>query len=257
MAMMASMLITACTVPKANISDVGQWKIPMSLPKEFKHAPSTTPKTGGYSYVVRGQRYYVKSVAVGYRETGIASWYGGKFHGRLTANQETYDMYRLTAAHKSLPLPSYIRVLNHNNGKSVIVRVNDRGPFIDGRIVDLSFAAAEKIGMAEAGLAPVTIEVIDPPVSEPTPKIFNALSNQYIGYIQVGSYKEIANASRVVHLLKQQNLVPRLGPASYRSGGTDIHYVRLGPFNTRQELDAAGELLNRNGFTDYQTFHKF
>ena len=256
MTAMALMLISGCTVPKATISDVGQWKIPMSLPKEFKYVPSTTPKTGGYSYVVRGKRYHVKPVAVGYRETGLASWYGKKFHGRLTANQETYNMYKLTAAHKSLPLPSYIKVWNHNNGKSVIVRVNDRGPFVEGRIVDLSYAAAKKIDMAEAGLAAVTIEVINPPVSKPITKVSNTPSNQRLGYIQVGSYKEIANASRVVRLLKQQNLVPHLGRTSYR-GDTDIHYVRLGPFSNPKALDAAGELLNRNGFTDYRAFYRF
>ncbi len=255
----ALMLVSGCTVPKANISDVGQWKVPMSLPKKFKYVPDTTPKTGGYSgysYVVKGKRYHVKPVSVGYREIGLASWYGKKFHGRLTANQETYDMYQLTAAHKNLPLPSYIKVWNHNNGKSVIVRVNDRGPFVEGRIVDLSYAAAKEIGMTEAGLAPVTIEVINPMVPEPVTKVSNLPHKHRLGYIQVGAYKEIANASRVVRLLKQQNLVPHLGQTSYRGEG-DIHYVRLGPFNTLKELDAAGELLSRNGFTDYQTFYRF
>ncbi len=255
----ALMLISGCTVPAANISDVGQWKTPMSLPKKFKkfkYVPDTTPKTGEYSYVVKGRRYYVKPVAVGYRETGLASWYGKKFHGRLTANQEIYDMYQMTAAHKSLPLPSYIKVLNHNNGKSVTVRVNDRGPFVEGRIVDLSYAAAKKIDMTEVGLAPVTIEVIDAPVSKPETQVSNLDNKRRRSYIQVGAYKEIENASRVMHLLKEQNLVPSLGRTSYR-GTTDIHYVRLGPFNTRQELDAVGKLLVRSGFMDYQVFHKF
>ncbi len=252
----ALMLVSGCTVPKANISDVGQWKTPMSLPKKFKYVPDTMPKTGGYSYVVRGKRYYVKPVAVGYRETGLASWYGKKFHGRLTANQETYDMYQLTAAHKNLPLPSYIKVWNHNNGKSVIVRVNDRGPFVEGRIVDLSYAAAKKIDMTEVGLAPVTIEVINIPASRQLSEVYNSSNEHRFGYIQVGSYKEIANASRVVRLLEQQNLVPSIGRTNYR-GEIDIHYVRLGPFNTSKELDAAGELLKRNGFKDYQTFYRF
>ena len=252
----ALMLISGCTVPKANISDVGQWKVPMSLPKKFNYVPDTIPKTGGYSYVVRGKRYYVKPVAVGYRETGLASWYGKKFHGRLTANQEIYDMYQLTAAHKSLPLPSYIKVLNHNNGKSVIVRVNDRGPFVEGRIVDLSYAAAKKINMTEAGLAPVTIEVINPIVPKPANKVSNSPHEQRPGYIQVGAYKEIANASRVVGLLKQQNLAPSLGKKRYL-GANDIHYVRLGPFNTQQELDTVGKLLVRSGFKDYQVLYKF
>ena len=256
MTAMALMLVSGCTVPKANISDVSQWKVPMSLPKKFNYIPDTTPKTGGYSYVVGGKRYHVKPVAVGYRETGLASWYGKKFHGRLTANQETYNMYQLTAAHKSLPLPSYIKVWNHNNGKSVIVRVNDRGPFVEGRIVDLSYAAAKKIDMTKAGLAPVTIEVINPPVSKPATKVSNAPSKHRLGYIQVGAYKEIANASRVVRLLEQQDLVPRVERTSYRSA-TNIHQVRLGPFNTSQELDAVGRQLVRSGFKDYQVFYRF
>ena len=253
------MLVAGCTTSNANIGDVGQWKVPISLPKEFKRVPDTTPKTGGYSYVVKGKRYRVKPVAIGYRETGLASWYGGKFHGRLTANQETYDMYKLTAAHKSLPLPSYIKVFNHNNGKSVIVRVNDRGPFVDGRIVDLSYAAAKEIDMAEAGLAPVTIEVIETPdrlASKHLLKVSNSSNNRRPGYIQVGAYKEIANASRVVRLLQRQNLAPRLERTSYRSA-TEMHHVRLGPFNTQQELDAVGRQLTRSGFKDYQVFYRF
>ena len=149
-----------------NVADVSRWKIPTSVSKE---SPKITPANASdkasdknmYSYIVHGKRYWVKDAEVGSRQSGIASWYGKKFHGRQTANQEIYDMYKLTAAHKSLPLPSYIKVFNHNNNKSVIVRVNDRGPFVEGRIVDLSYAAAKRIAMDKSGLAPVTIEVID------------------------------------------------------------------------------------------------
>ena len=251
-----SMFIAGCTVSTTNIGDVSRWEIPMSSPKEFKQAPNTMPKISGHSYVVKGKRYHIKPVAIGYRETGLASWYGRKFHGRLTANQETYNMYKLTAAHKSLPLPAYIKVFNHNNGKSVTVRVNDRGPFVKGRIVDLSYAAAKEIDMVEAGLAPVTIEVINPTISNPMTSASNSPNKQYRGYIQVGAYKEIANASKVVRLLKQRNLVPRLERMSYRSA-TDLHRVRLGPFNTRQELDAVGRQLARSGFKDYRVFYRF
>ena len=251
-----SMFIAGCTVPTTNIGNVGRWEIPMSSPKEFNGAPDTMPKISGHSYVVKGKRYHVQPVAIGHRETGLASWYGRKFHGRLTANQETYDMYQLTAAHKSLPLPAYIKVFNHNNGKSVTVRVNDRGPFVEGRIIDLSYAAAKEIDMVEAGLAPVTIEVINPKIPNPTAKVSNSPNKHYRGYIQVGAYKEIANASRVVGLLKRQNLIPRLEQTSYRSA-TNLHHVRLGPFDTRQELDAVGRQLARSGFKDYRVFYRF
>lgn len=123
------------------------------------------PHTGAYKaspYSVMGKTYYPISDARRYRASGTASWYGTKFHGQPTANGEAYDLYGMTAAHKTLPLPSYVRVTNLDNGKSVIVRVNDRGPFYSDRIIDLSFAAAKKLGYAESGTARVQVEGIDP-----------------------------------------------------------------------------------------------
>ncbi|HLV15950.1 MAG TPA: septal ring lytic transglycosylase RlpA family protein [Pseudomonas sp.] len=113
-------------------------------------------------YTVMGKSYYPISDARNYRETGIASWYGTKFHNQLTANGERYDLYGMTAAHKTLPLPSYVQVTNLDNGRKVILRVNDRGPFYSDRIIDLSFAAAKKLGFAESGTARVHVEGIDP-----------------------------------------------------------------------------------------------
>ncbi len=109
-----------------------------------------------------GQTYYPINDARRYRASGTASWYGTKFHGQATANGEAYDLYGMTAAHKTLPLPSYVRVSNLDNGQSVILRVNDRGPFYSDRIIDLSFAAAKKLGYAESGTARVKVEGIDP-----------------------------------------------------------------------------------------------
>ena len=103
------------------------------------------------SYVVRGKRYHTLESSRGYEETGIASWYGRKFHGRRTSSGETYDMYKMTAAHKTLPLPTYVEVTRVDNGSSVVVRVNDRGPFVGDRIIDLSYAAAERLGVRNAG----------------------------------------------------------------------------------------------------------
>ena len=113
-------------------------------------------------YVVFGKQYFPIQDARRYQAVGPASWYGTKFHGQATANGETYDLYGMTAAHKTLPLPSYVRVTNLENGKSVILRVNDRGPFYSDRIIDLSFAAAKKLGYAEKGTARVKVEGIDP-----------------------------------------------------------------------------------------------
>ena len=131
---------------------------------EFK-SRSGNPET----YVIEGVTYRVMDTSDGYREEGIASWYGGYFHGRRTSSGDVYDMYLMTAAHKSLPLPTYVRVTNLANGRSVVLRVNDRGPFVEDRIIDLSFAVATKLGMAEQGTAEVEVVALDPPARERTP----------------------------------------------------------------------------------------
>lgn len=123
------------------------------------------PHTGNYKaapYTVLGSRYFPIQDARNYKVTGTASWYGTKFHGKNTANGETFDLYGMTAAHKTLPLPSYVKVTNLENGRSVTLRVNDRGPFYSDRVIDLSFAAAKKLGYAEKGVARVSVEGIDP-----------------------------------------------------------------------------------------------
>ena len=140
-------------------------EIPDAIPQaEFK-SRSGNPET----YVIEGVTYRVMDTSDGYREEGIASWYGGYFHGRRTSSGDVYDMYLMTAAHTSLPLPTYVRVTNLDNGRSVVLRVNDRGPFVDDRIIDLSFAAATKLGMAEQGTAEVEVVALDPPARERTP----------------------------------------------------------------------------------------
>lgn len=112
-------------------------------------------------YTVLGKTYRVRASASGYRERGRASWYGSKFHGRLTSSGEPFDMYKVSAAHKTLPLPSWVEVTNLDNGRKLVVRVNDRGPFKDGRIIDLSYAAAVKLDVLESGTAPVEVRAID------------------------------------------------------------------------------------------------
>jgi len=136
--------------------DVDVSRIPDAVPMPHNGPVKASP------YTVFGKPYYPISDARNYRATGTASWYGTKFHGQATANGETYDLYGMTAAHKTLPLPSYVKVTNLDNGTSVILRVNDRGPFYSDRIIDLSFAAAKKLGYAESGTARVKVEGIDP-----------------------------------------------------------------------------------------------
>src|SRR5690554_2300255 len=135
--------------------------------KDVSSIPDATPMphygpVKASPYVVLGKKYYPIQNSYNYRATGTASWYGTKFHGRDTANGETFDLYGMTAAHKTLPLPSYVKVTNLENGRSVTLRVNDRGPFYSDRIIDLSFAAAKKLGYADKGVARVKVEGIDP-----------------------------------------------------------------------------------------------
>jgi rare lipoprotein A len=137
------------------------WDVDVSKIQDAIPMPHTGPVKAS-PYVVLGKQYYPINDARRYVATGPASWYGTKFHGQATANGEAYDLYGMTAAHKTLPLPSYVRVTNLENGKSVILRVNDRGPFYSDRIIDLSFAAAKKLGYAEKGTAQVRVEGIDP-----------------------------------------------------------------------------------------------
>ncbi|WP_347505863.1 septal ring lytic transglycosylase RlpA family protein [Pseudomonas anguilliseptica] len=136
--------------------DVDVSRIPDAVPMPHYGSVKASP------YTVFGKQYYPISDARRYQAVGPASWYGTKFHGQATANGETYDLYGMTAAHKTLPLPSYVRVTNLENGKSAILRVNDRGPFYSDRIIDLSFAAAKKLGYVESGTARVKVEGIDP-----------------------------------------------------------------------------------------------
>ncbi len=214
---------------------------------DWENIPDATPKWepraryGNHSpYEVFGKTYYVMKSAAGYRETGIGSWYGKKFTGRPTSSQEPYDPYAMTAAHKSLPIPSYVRVTNLENNKQIVVRVNDRGPFHDGRIIDLSYAAAHKIGYANKGTARVRVEAI--PVSkggsaqpqqtqqaQPQPP---AAPQNY--YIQVGAYKDLGTAKSLQQRLIQVTNAPVGIHSSPERGTSGVHRVRVGPFTSEQ-----------------------
>lgn len=139
-------------------------------PKCVDHIPDAQPKSeplsrygNPASYEVFGKKYHVlPKTKHGHTQTGMASWYGSKFHGKRTSSGEPYDLYGMTAAHKHLPLPTYVKVKNLKNDREIVVKVNDRGPFVDDRIIDLSYAAAKKLGIFEFGTAPVSVTVIDP-----------------------------------------------------------------------------------------------
>lgn len=162
--LVAGTLLGGCSSSPPTISD----SAPAS-PVDVSNIPDAVPrvepitKAGNKTpYTVLGKTYRVMANPAGFQEEGIASWYGQKFHGRYTSNGEIYDMYGMTAAHKTLPIPCYVRVTNKANGRSAIVRVNDRGPFHDGRVIDLTYSGAVKLGFLQTGTAPVKIELIDP-----------------------------------------------------------------------------------------------
>jgi len=138
-------------------TDNAATKIPGAVPKN-----EPLSKSGNKNYVIKGKHYYVLNSAKGYHKTGEASWYGAQFHGRLTSNNESFNLNGMTAASPELPLPTYIKVKNLQNSKEVIVKVNDRGPFVGNRILDLSYAAAKKLGFTGRGTTKVDITAIDP-----------------------------------------------------------------------------------------------
>ena len=141
---------------------------PPRFPRNVEHIPDAVPKVekvsrrGNKPYEVFGKKYHPLASSKNYKESGLASWYGTKFHGNATSSGEPYDLYGMTAAHRTLPLPTYARITNTRNGKSVVVKINDRGPFHSNRLIDLSYAAARKLGIYGHGTGHVTVEAIDP-----------------------------------------------------------------------------------------------
>ena len=201
----------------------------------------------GY-YEVRGKRYKVMPSSRDYSETGIASWYGTKFHGRLTSNREIYNIYAMTAAHKSLPLPTYVKVTNIKNKKTVIVRVNDRGPFVDDRIIDLSYAAALKLDMVNSGTVNVLVEAIDDDLSSAT-----NIDIKNESYIQVGAFSERGNAYDYLNILKENKFRKARVKMKYSwLKPLSISYlVQIGPINTKKDYDKIINNLKKIGV--YQT----
>lgn len=227
-------------------------------------------------YEVFGKSYRVMSSSEGYRERGVASWYGKKFHGRLTSSREPYDMYAMTAAHKSLPLPTYVRVRNLRNDKSVVVRVNDRGPFVHNRIIDLSYAAAMKLDMVEDGTSLVEVTAISfeqtagdrptratsaaPPADEPVdagppatatpaPPAADPEPAEHQVFVQVGAFGSRENAERRHAALRRRGL----GNAFiYTDTAVEptLYRVRIGPIVDGLQYDLIVEELEILGIDD-------
>ncbi len=216
--------------------------------------PATTPSSQGNpsSYVVFGKRYYVLDSAEGFVQRGVASWYGTKFHGRPTSSGEVYNMHAMTAAHKTLPIPVYVHVRNLDNGRSAVVRVNDRGPFIDGRIIDLSYAAAKKLGVDGPGTANVKISVLKRGESKPTSVVRSVplpvdIEPEVPLYVQMGSFSSILNADNLVRdLIAANESSAKISRMQTDSGL--FYRVLVGPLFDMDEANAILMRLRDKGF---------
>ena len=208
-----------------------------SLLQEPEPRDDPKSKYGNKSpYTVLKKKYFVRDSAAGYSERGIASWYGTKFHGRKTSSQEIYDMCQFSAAHKTLPIPSYVRVTRLDNGQSVVVRVNDRGPFHDGRIIDLSFAAASKLGITKTGTAKVEVVALSAGETPAPPARPEPVSDDDKRYLQVASFSEEDNAKALKQRLQDAD-VEQVFIQKQRIDGNSLWRVRVGPLG---ELEMAG-----------------
>jgi rare lipoprotein A len=186
-------------------------------------------------YTVLGKEYEVMTQGAGFKQEGFASWYGMKFHGHATSNGEIYDVYQMTAAHKTLPLPSYVRVTRTDTQESVIVRVNDRGPFHEGRIIDLSYAAAVKLGINKAGTAAVSIEVISAPNKGPEK------------WLQVSALSNEQSAKALQKKLQAMQQWPVVIASNEKRS---LHKIRIGPIPAGQATEKVIVILQQNQLPD-------
>ena len=228
--------------------------VPAPPPASIGAAPDAVPRVEPRSahgnppfYNVLGQRYYVLASADGYLERGVASWYGPTFHGGNTSSGEPYDMYAMTAAHKTLPLPCYARVTNLRNGKSIVVRINDRGPFVANRLIDLSYTAASKLDMLREGTTLVEVRAVSPAVpddltrttAQPPPAL----------YVQAGAFADQQNAQRLLARLQTAGL-ERAFIALPLQSGAHLYRVRLGPVESVAQFDQLTARLAALGIAD-------
>ena len=217
-------------------------RVPDAIPR-----PEPLTAAGNKSpYEVLGTTYRVQPVVAGHRQRGMGSWYGTKFDRQKTSLGEDYDVYAMTAAHKTLPIPCYVRVTNLENGRRVVVRVNDRGPFHGDRIIDLSYAAAYRLGYSDKGTALLELEVLDPMAPEwvamrgsrPSGGSANATPGERQTWLQAGAFRSLDSARSL-----QRDLAARFGSDVTVNSGNGWHRVRVGPLVTTSELEDARRIL--------------
>lgn len=219
-------------------------KLPDAVPRPEPRAARGNPPF----YEVDGQRYFVMESGAGHVERGIASWYGTKFHGRQTSSGEPYDMFAMTAAHRHLPLPSYARVTNLENGRTVVVRINDRGPFAHNRAIDLSYAAATRLDIVGPGTGLVKIEVLDPGAPADTgPKLEPGPAPRL--FVQVGAFSSRDNAERVMERLRAAHIY-NVELSERGDQSPALWRVRAGPLADVDEVDRVSARITDIGFPE-------
>lgn len=225
----------------------------LSQVREVIPVPLTRTMAGNRSpYRVNGRSYHVLQTEEGFQQTGMASWYGEKFHGHDTSNGEVFDMYQVSAAHVSLPIPSFARVTNLENQRSIIVRVNDRGPFHNERIIDLSYAAAYKLGFSDKGTALVHVESViaghnnvilagNTASAAPLTVASVAGGNRYL---QAGAFSDLNAAQRLSDRLRGLTGMPVIiRSVQGQNSNQQLHRVRVGPISDAREIDRISELM--------------
>ncbi len=219
-----------------------------AIPKYEKRTRAGNPSV----YEVLGKRYKILAQSSGYKKTGVASWYGKKFHGNKTANGERYNMYAMTAAHKTLPIPSYVRVTNLKNKRAVVVRINDRGPFHDNRIIDLSYTAAVKLGFQKQGTALVEVEALGgdsiPRVEQNNTRLKEG-SVQTVFFLQVASFNQAENATNLQRKLTKAKITSTR-VQHVRNQQNDLYKVQVGPLYSELQAKQKSEKLAKIGFTN-------
>ncbi len=223
-------------------------------PPDINSVPDAVPKYEPRSkrgnppfYSVLGKRYVLLPDSVGFVERGVASWYGPTFHGVATSIGESYDMYGMSAAHKTLPLPAYARVTNLKNGKSVVVRINDRGPFVANRIIDLSYTAAAKLDMLRDGTTLVEVRVVTPADTDKLART-DELPPQTL-YIQAGAFADETNAKRLAERMKAAGMASAFVQTP-PDGKPRIFRVRAGPVASTADFDRLANQLAKLGVPD-------
>ena len=257
-----SILLSACTSQSTNKTrevdrapthvPIDVMAVPDAIPKYEKRTRAGNP----VEYKILGKRYKILADSNNFKERGVASWYGAKFHGRKTSNGEIYNMYAMTAAHKTLPIPSYVRVTNIKNQRSIIVRINDRGPFHGNRIIDLSYTAAAKLDILKSGVGQVEIVGIEPGLTETIVETIPQRSQKkksFPAHLQIGAFTKWENAKYLEKKLISGQVTKSTIQIVYNKA-EDLYKVQVGPLHSNDQTTQLNKKLTRLGLSGTRRF---